>query len=90
MEYLEKSVVDAIHLAKGTSHAQVESAVELTPEEKNKLAEFLTNSLHHEVGITYKVDPHLLGGIKIEVGDWKIDGTLVHQLDTMRHIIEPV
>lgn len=61
------------------AHANVETAVALLPKEKEEIAAFVA-STGYDGEITYTVVPDLLGGIRIDVGDWVYDTTLKTKL----------
>lgn len=60
--------------------ATVLTAFEPTNEQQEKLKAALNAKYDAEVDIDYEVDPSLIGGIKIKVGDWVIDGSARTQL----------
>jgi F-type H+-transporting ATPase subunit b len=63
--------------------AEVTSAVTLTPKEQ----EAIKNDLLANVGsqtVTFRVDPTILGGLVVKVGDRVLDGSVAGQLTTMR------
>ncbi len=63
--------------------ATVISALEVTNEQKNKLSVALNAKFDAEVEITYEEDASLIGGIKIKVDDWAIDGSAMMQLNKL-------
>jgi len=63
--------------------ATVISALEVTNEQKNKLSAALNAKFDAEVEITYEEDASLIGGIKIKVDDWAIDGSAMMQLNKL-------
>ena len=65
---------------RGEVVAQVESAAELTDAQRTRLTEVLTRIYHHPVSVQIEVDPSLLGGLSVAVGDEVIDGTLSSRL----------
>lgn len=69
--------------AKQEKLATMESSVPLTAHEKGQVGQVLARMLGHSVAISVRVKPELLGGFRIQVGDWIVDTTLVHQLDTL-------
>ena len=71
---------EAVEKTKGYTIAFVESAVELTPEERKQLEKELTVILRHGIEIRYSVQPELLGGFRITVGDWKLDASIANEL----------
>lgn len=63
--------------------ATVVSARKATVEQKKKLSAALNAKFDAEVEITYEVDASLVGGIKVIVGDWAIDGSAQAQLNKL-------
>ncbi|WP_319380629.1 F0F1 ATP synthase subunit delta [Thiomicrorhabdus sp.] len=63
--------------------ATVISAQEVTVEQKTKLNAALNAKFDAEVEMNYEVDPSLIAGIKIKVGDWAIDGSALSQLNKL-------
>jgi len=64
--------------------AHVTSAVDLTEEQQTKLSEALKREFGHEVRLQVVVDPDLIGGITVRVGDELIDGSVARHLDAAR------
>jgi F-type H+-transporting ATPase subunit delta len=63
--------------------ATVISARKTTVEQKKILSAALNAKFDAEVEITYEEDSALIGGIKIKVGDWAVDGSAVSQLNKL-------
>ena len=61
--------------------AHVTSAVVLTPEQERRLAEVLERLYGRSIGLQVQVDPAVLGGLVIRVGDEIIDGSIAHRLE---------
>lgn len=61
------------------------SAVELTDEQKQRLYKLLHDDLGQEPVIIYFVDPELLGGLMVRVGDFLYDGTVRTRLRTLQN-----
>lgn len=70
-----------------TNVAQVTSAVELTPEERQALETKLRQRFGQDLLFDYEVDPSLLGGVRVRVGDMVIDGTVAARLGALRERI---
>jgi F-type H+-transporting ATPase subunit delta len=79
LEY--QRLLDAYHGVQGAETAEVATPIPLDEQEKLALGERLTAIIGHPVVIKATVDPSLLGGIKIKVGDKLIDGSIRHKLD---------
>ena len=64
--------------------AQVRSAVELSDDQKSRLAAALTQSTGQQVEVVVVVDPSVLGGIVTQIGDTVIDGSVRQRLSQLR------
>jgi F-type H+-transporting ATPase subunit delta len=62
--------------------ARVTSAVPLTDEQESALAAALAREFGREVRLQTIVDPSLVGGLTVRVGDEVIDASVARQLDT--------
>lgn len=67
--------------------AEVRSAIELTEDQRTRLAAALRQSLGRSVEIKVIIDPTVLGGIITQVGDTVIDGSVRHRLSQLREAI---
>jgi len=65
---------------RGEIVAEVAAAAELTDSQRARLADVLARIYHHPVSVQLNVDPALLGGLSVAVGDEVIDGTLSSRL----------
>lgn len=70
--------------AAGRVRATVTTAVELSPEDRDRLAADLSTRLGHEVRLTARVDPAILGGLVVQVGDRVNDASLAGRLQQLR------
>ena len=64
--------------------AEVRSAVSLDAKRQQKLAKALSQNLGLDVEVKVIVDPSVIGGAALRVGDTVIDGTVRHRLDQLR------
>jgi F-type H+-transporting ATPase subunit delta len=64
--------------------AHVTTAVELTEDEQRDLTTALGTAFEHDVRLQVIVDPELLGGLTVRVGDEIIDASVARQLDEAR------
>jgi F-type H+-transporting ATPase subunit delta len=64
--------------------AHVTSAVELSDTEQRDLTEALSRAFGHELRLQVVVDPSLIGGLTVRVGDELIDASVARQLDEAR------
>jgi F-type H+-transporting ATPase subunit delta len=67
--------------------AEVRSAIELTPEQTDRLRQALNRATGKDVEVKVVVDPSVLGGIVARVGDLVIDGSVRHRLEQLREQI---
>jgi len=76
-------LLDTHHGIAGTETAEVTTAIPLDEEDKLKLGKRLGEMLGRPVTLSVIVDPELLGGVVIRVGDKLIDGSVRHRLQTL-------
>ncbi|MFC4303511.1 F0F1 ATP synthase subunit delta [Cohnella boryungensis] len=69
--------------ALGRSDAHVTSAVPLSAEEQAKLAEKFGALLNKKIRVTNTVNPELLGGLTVRIGDTLYDGSLKGKLERL-------
>jgi ATP synthase F1 delta subunit/ATP synthase F0 subunit b len=82
-ERADEAVIDLAELAvarRGEVVAHVNAAADLTDAQRTKLVELLTRIYGHPVSVQLHVDPELLGGLSITVGDEVIDGSIASRL----------
>lgn len=81
-------VVEAFHdlvlRERGVVQAEAVTAVALEPEETERLRERLQRALGRQVDVSVRVDPDLIGGIIIRIGDEVIDASVRTQLQGLR------
>lgn len=77
--YLELS-----HVERNIAEAQVRLAVDLTDEEETRLIRKLTELTGKEIYLEKTIDPSILGGMIVTIGDRRIDGSLKRQLHEMK------
>jgi len=64
--------------------ALVHTAVELSASQRRRLAQALARSYGHDVHLDVVVDPSVVGGISVQIGDELIDGTAASRLAAVR------
>jgi F-type H+-transporting ATPase subunit delta len=74
---------------RGRRVAKVRSAVELDDDEYARLVEALERTAGHPVKVRVQIEPSLLGGMAVEIGDTVIDGSVRHRLDQLREALAP-
>jgi F-type H+-transporting ATPase subunit delta len=64
--------------------AVVRAATELSVDERGRLAEALARTYGHRVHLNVVIDPSVVGGISVQIGDELIDGTVATRLAEVR------
>ncbi|MEN6409536.1 MAG: F0F1 ATP synthase subunit B [Anaerolineaceae bacterium] len=67
--------------------AEVTSALPLTPDEQDAVKRDVLTSVGSSATIAYRVDPSILGGLVIRVGDKVMDGSVAGQLQGLRQTL---
>ena len=73
-----------IRQRQGVAEAEVSSAVELSAAQKKELAATLVRLTGKKIEPKYSLDPALLGGAVVRIGDTIYDGSLRSRLNEMR------
>ena len=68
--------------------AEVTSALPLTAEEKDAVKQDVLSKVGDQATVTFRVDPAILGGLIIRVGDKVLDGSVSGQLESMRQSLD--
>ena len=74
--------------ARGAVSAEVTTAVALTSAQSKGVAAALRQALGKDPEITTRVDPALLGGIKVKVGSRLFDASLKSKLDSLKFALK--
>ena len=75
---------EMLYAHQGVERAEVVSAVSLTGEQQQQVTQMLTELSGKDVRLTTRVDPEILGGLVIRVGDKVMDGSARTRLQNMR------
>jgi F-type H+-transporting ATPase subunit delta len=75
---------------RGRRVANVRSAVELDEGEYARLTQALERTAGRPVEVRVQIDPSLLGGMAVEIGDTVIDGSVRRRLDQLRERLAPL
>jgi F-type H+-transporting ATPase subunit delta len=70
--------------AAGRVRATVTTAVELTPRDRDRVADELSRHLGKEISLQAEVDPLILGGLKLQYGDHLVDASVATRLLQLR------
>ena len=63
------------------------SAVELTDLQKDKLTQKLSRITGKEIALRCRIDPAVLGGIRLDYDGQRLDDTVSHRLDAIRNVL---
>ena len=63
------------------------SAVELTAQQKDKLTQKLSRITGKEVALRTRIDPRVLGGIRLDYDGQRLDDTVSHRMDAIRDLL---
>jgi F-type H+-transporting ATPase subunit delta len=70
--------------------AEIISAVELSDEEKESLRQVLIKQFGENLVFSFRVDPALMGGLRVRVGDRLIDTSVASRLAALRESLTSV
>jgi len=73
--------------ARGAQTLQVTSARPLSKVELDALVARLSATFKTPFDVTESVDPNLIGGVRITMGDKRIDGTIAGRLDDLARML---
>jgi F-type H+-transporting ATPase subunit delta len=76
---------DLYEVRTGRLRVQVRSAVPLPDDQQDRLRQELREAFHKEPILETRVDPDLLGGLVVRVGDWLYDASVRTRLETIRN-----
>jgi F-type H+-transporting ATPase subunit delta len=85
-------VIRAIHAAcrdlydqrAGRVRVHVKSAVPLPDDQAEKLRQEIRTVFHKEPVLETRIDPELIAGMVVQVGDWKLDSSIKNRLQSIR------
>ena len=67
---------------------QAVTAVPLTPEQKDKLTKKLAAVTGKKIELRSRIDPEILGGIRLDYDGKRLDDTVAHRLDAVRGLLK--
>lgn len=83
-EAIYEEYVDMADESRNIKKAELFTATELSEEDLEELTKNLSHSLGKTVQLQTRVDPSLLGGVKVRIGDQIIDGTVAKKLEMLQ------
>lgn len=63
------------------------TAVALSPEQESKLAQKLSRITGKEIALRNRIDPAVLGGVRLDYDGQRLDDTVSHRLDAIRDLL---
>jgi len=66
-------------------HARIETASEVDPAIRSEIVTNLKKKYGNDLGTEFRVDPQLLGGMRIRVGSDVWDGSVRNRLERLQH-----
>jgi F-type H+-transporting ATPase subunit delta len=85
---IESSVANYIAEKRGASVAKVVSAVELDAKTEKSLITALKKKLGTDVEIKVEVNPDVLGGLSVSVGERTFDGLISSKISEIKTVLE--
>ena len=64
------------------------TAVELSAEQSDKLSEKLSAITGKAIALTNRIDPDILGGVRLDYDGKQMDDTVSHRLDSIRAVLK--
>lgn len=80
---IARAYADIVDRRAGVEKAKITTPVELAAADREQLVHQLERSSGRKLKATFAVDPALLGGAKVQIGDHVIDASLAAQLHEM-------
>ncbi|GIV74872.1 MULTISPECIES: ATP synthase F1 subunit delta [Caldilinea] len=93
LNLVEDVAARVAQVASGKAEAvkvEITSAIELTDDEKEQLRKRLTEEYGTGLIFSFSVDPSLMGGLRVRVGDRLIDNSIASRLAALRESIVSV
>ena len=75
---------DMLDVHQGVERAEVVSAVSLTDAQRDQVTQMLNDFSGRDIRLTTRVDPDILGGLVVRIGDRVMDGSARSRLQNMR------
>ncbi len=84
------SYVDKANADRNIATAQIASAVDLSAKEKKELGAMLAKITGKKMVTDFSVDPELIGGVVVRIGDRVIDGSIRTRFSAMREYLREI
>lgn len=90
LQEMSEEYMELADEARNKIEVEVTSAVEMTPEQEEKIREHLAAIMNKDVRLKTRIKPELLGGIIIKVGDKVYDQSVKKRLEILEHKLKSV
>lgn len=90
LEDIVSVFTDLANRARNVEQVQVTSAMELKKKEKLELDKVLEKITGKKVRTSYSIDPFLIGGVVVRIGDRVIDGSIRNKLSSAREFLRQI
>lgn len=87
LDRVAQAYVEEVNKERGLVEAVVSTAVPLTEEQQEHLKQTLAKLTAKEVHLISEVNPEMLGGMTVKIGDIIFDGSLKNKLSRFEHIL---
>jgi F-type H+-transporting ATPase subunit delta len=87
VEEIVRQFDDLEREARGAQPLRVTSAREIPKQELDAIVERLSRVYGTQFDVTQSVDPNLIGGVRITMGDKRVDGTVAGRLDDIARLL---
>ena len=84
LDQISEAFSERVREARKMAHAEVTTAVPLTPASRAALEDALSNASGKTVTMTERVDPSIIGGVVARIGTFVYDGSIANQLDKLK------
>ncbi len=74
--------------ARKERQAVVLSAVKLTADEERAVGKLLAKVSGHDVSLETRIEPDLIAGVRIQMGDWVMDTSMKNELQNMSVMLQ--
>lgn len=79
-----KEFINEYNVKKGIVHAVVTSADALTEEQKSQITALVTEATNAQIILDTRIDPSLIGGFVLKVGDRQVDTSISSSLNKLK------
>lgn len=84
LDVIYKHFLGLVNEEENILEVEVTSAIELSDELKDKLQNKLVKLLNSKIIIKEKTNPEIIGGMILKIGDRVIDGSIRHDLESLK------